>query len=244
MIFNAHPRLYWGEFGANWDPAWLEFVRNDEGDARLVVSGKSLAPSDFLQSVSHGPFETARPFPGWATIPSRYSLSAARDWHLLFAWPFAFGLLFFLIGGWLSGHIQRRFHLRRRDLDRRHLWHEIKSHARLRFASGDAAREYNSLQRWSYGLIVLVVIPMQIVTGLAMSPAMDAAWPWLTELFGGRQTARSVHFLCAFALLAFLVVHIAMVIAAGPINEMRAMITGRYRLPGKAAKEAHDDQAA
>jgi thiosulfate reductase cytochrome b subunit len=70
-----------------------------------------------------------------------------------------------------------------------------------------------------------------VLTGLAMSPAMSAAWPWLLDLFGGRQSARSIHFIVAFLLVLFFLVHIVMVILAGPFNELRSMITGRYRLP-------------
>jgi thiosulfate reductase cytochrome b subunit len=68
-------------------------------------------------------------------------------------------------------------------------------------------------------------------TGLAMSPALDAAGPWLLDIFGGRQSARSIHFICATAILAFILVHLAMVALAGPINEIGSMITGRFRVP-------------
>jgi thiosulfate reductase cytochrome b subunit len=64
-----------------------------------------------------------------------------------------------------------------------------------------------------------------------MSPAMDAGWPWLLDLFGGRASARSIHFICAMALLAFIAVHLVMVVLAGPINEIGSMITGRFRVP-------------
>ncbi len=70
-----------------------------------------------------------------------------------------------------------------------------------------------------------------ILTGLTMSPSMDATWPWLLDIFGGRQSARSIHFICAWLLVGFIIVHVLMVILAGPINEIRSMITGRYRLP-------------
>ncbi len=79
--------------------------------------------------------------------------------------------------------------------------------------------------------MIFVLIPGVVLTGLTMSPAIDAAWPWLLELFGGRQSARSIHFLCAMGLALFIVVHLLMVVLAGPFNEMRSMITGRYRLP-------------
>jgi thiosulfate reductase cytochrome b subunit len=74
-------------------------------------------------------------------------------------------------------------------------------------------------------------MPVTILAGLTISPAMAAAWPWLLDLFGGRQSARSIHFIAAFLLVLFVLVHLAMVVLAGPFNEIHSMITGRYRLP-------------
>lgn len=79
--------------------------------------------------------------------------------------------------------------------------------------------------------MLLVLLPTIVLTGLTMSPAMNAAWPWLLDLFGGRQSARSIHFIAATLIVVFILVHVAMVVLAGPINEVRSMITGRYRLP-------------
>jgi thiosulfate reductase cytochrome b subunit len=79
--------------------------------------------------------------------------------------------------------------------------------------------------------VLFALLPLVILTGLTMSPGLDAALPWLLDLFGGRQSARSLHFLAAAGLVAFFLVHIAMVVLAGPINEVRSMITGWYRLP-------------
>jgi thiosulfate reductase cytochrome b subunit len=76
-----------------------------------------------------------------------------------------------------------------------------------------------------------VLIPLVILTGLTMSPGMDAAWGWLVDVFGGRQSARSIHFICAFLIAGFILVHLIMVVLAGPLNEIRAMITGWYRVP-------------
>ena len=90
---------------------------------------------------------------------------------------------------------------------------------------------YGLLQKISYAAVLFLLLPLMIATGLAMSPGMDAAWPWLTEVMGGRQSARSIHFIVAFALVAFVIVHLVMVILAGPLNEVRSMITGWYRLP-------------
>ncbi len=202
MIFNAHPRLYWGEFGANPDKAWLEIAETN-GVA----------------------------FPGWATIPSTYSLADARLWHLAFAWVLALGLLFYLIWGLVRGHILRDLHIRLAEWKPAHIWHDIKQHASLRFPTGAAALRYNVLQKLAYCGVLFVLLPLIILTGLTMSPSLNAGFPVLLDLFGGRQSARSLHFIAAFGLIAFFLVHIAMVILAGPFNEVRSMITGWYRLP-------------
>jgi Ni/Fe-hydrogenase b-type cytochrome subunit len=199
MIFNAHPHLYWGQYGANFDHSWLSFK--------------------------------GRPIPGWATIPSTYNLAAARRWHLAFAWVLVLGFLIFLIVSLFNRHLQRDLAPRPDELSPRHIWDDIKDHARLRFPTGEAALRFNILQKLAYLGIIFVVLPLVILTGLTMSPAMDAAWPWLTELFGGRQSARSIHFLCAAAIVLFIIVHLVMVVLAGPINEIGSMITGRFRLP-------------
>jgi Ni/Fe-hydrogenase b-type cytochrome subunit len=202
MIFNAHPHLYWGRFGANFDHSWLTF--------------------------------RSRPFPGWATIPSTYNLAAARRWHLAFAWPLVVGLVIFLITSLVNRHAQRDLAPTADEVRPTHIWQDVKDHARLHFPTGEAALRYNILQKLSYVGVIFVLLPLMILTGLTMSPAMDAAWPWLLDLFQGRQSARSIHFICAAALLAFILVHLVMVVLAGPFNEVRSMITGRFRIaPGQ-----------
>lgn len=199
MIFNAHPHLYWGQYGANFDHPWLSF--------------------------------SGRPIPGWATIPSYYSLAGARRWHLAFAWLLSIGLIAFLVTSLINRHVQHDLAPTPAELHPAHVWHDVKEHARLRFPTGEAALRFNILQKISYVGVIFVLLPLMILTGLTMSPAMDAAWPWLLDLFGGRQSARSIHFIVAAALLLFILVHLAMVVLAGPINEIRSMITGRYRVP-------------
>ena len=111
------------------------------------------------------------------------------------------------------------------------MWQDIKAHVRLRFPTGKAAMQYNILQKLAYGGVLFVLLPGAILTGLTMSPGMNAALPWLVDIFGGRQSARSLHFLCTFALAGFFFIHIAMVLLAGPVNELRSIVTGWYRLP-------------
>jgi Ni/Fe-hydrogenase b-type cytochrome subunit len=205
MIFNAHPHLYWGQFGANFDHPWLTFK--------------------------------GRPFPGWATIPSTYNLAAARRWHLAFAWLLVTGLVAFLAVSLWNRHVQRDLAPTRDEARPKHIWQDIKEHARLRFPAGDAALRYNILQKISYVGVIFLLLPLMILTGLAMSPSMDAAWPWLLDLFAGRQSARSIHFVCAAAVLLFIIVHLVMVVLAGPINEIGSMITGRFRVPPESPAE-------
>ncbi len=230
MIFNAHPRLYWGEYGANPDYAWLE-IGAAQGEGRLRVGGLSLESTGVL-GLSPGPDGSMQrvAFPGWATIPSQYSLADARLWHLAFAWVLGLGALVYLLWSLANGHIRRDLLLARGEWRLAHIWRDIKQHARLRFPTGAAALRYNVLQKFAYLSVLLVLLPLVILTGLAMSPGFDAAVP-ISAAFAGRQSARSLHFLAAFGLLAFILVHVIMVVLAGPINEMRSMITGWYRLP-------------
>jgi thiosulfate reductase cytochrome b subunit len=238
MIFNAHPRLYWGEFGANYDPAWLEIGATADGEGVLKIGGAAIPTTGVLGVSNDGQGQLQEvAFPGWATIPSYYSLAVARLWHLAFAWVLAVGLALFLLWSLVNGHLRRGIHITRQEWRPSHIWHDVKEHARLRFPRGEAAMRYSVLQKLAYAAVLFLLLPLAIATGLAMSPGIDAAWPWLTELLGGRQSARSIHFITAFALVGFLIVHLVMVILAGPLNEIRSMITGWYRL----APEREDD---
>lgn len=231
MIFNAHPRLYWGQYGANPDKAWLE-IGAIGGVGALRIGPVTVPTTGVLGVYTDGSGEVQQhAFPGWATIPTGYDLASARLWHLAFAWILAFGLLAYLLWSLVNGHLRRDIHITAREWRPSHIWHDVREHARLRFPTGAAALKYNVLQKIAYAGVLFGLLPLMILTGLAMSPAMDAAWPWLTAIWGGRQSARSIHFLCAFGLVAFVVVHLAMVVLAGPINEVRSMITGWYRLP-------------
>ena len=231
MIFNAHPRLYWGQYGANPDHAWFAvgatpttgFVRI--GETRIETTGVLGRWTD-KQGV-----EQTWAFPGWATIPTTYSLADGRRWHLFFAWVLVIGLTLYMIWTAFGGHLRRDLHVRRGEWSPRHIWRDIKDHARLRFPRGEAAARYNILQKLSYIGVIFILLPLMIFTGLTMSPGMGAAWPWLLDVFGGRQSARSLHFIAAWLLVAFFVVHIGMVLLAGPVNEIRSMVSGWFRLP-------------
>lgn len=164
-------------------------------------------------------------FPDWMTIPGYYSLAVARDWHILLAWPFALLLLFCWVAMLANRHFARDIATTRRE------WHpaaircDIAAHLKLDFDHG--AGKYNFLQKLSYGLVLGVLLPGMVLTGIAISPGMGPNFTWLVDLLGGRQSARSLHFILAFALLGFLIVHVALVLLSGPWGQMRAMITGK-----------------
>lgn len=233
MIFNAHPRLYWGQYGANADPAWLEI--GSTADKGMVTIGRlSVDTTGILGLWRDGDGHVQhRAFPGWATIPTQYSLAAARRWHLAFAWFLVLGGLAYGLRSLANRHIQADLLPGLDELRARNMWQSIRDHARLRLPTGEAAAHYNILQKLAYLAVLFGLLPLMVLSGLAMSPGMDAAWPWLIDLFAGRQSARSIHFICAAMIAAFILIHLLMVLLAGPFNEIRSMVTGHYRLPRK-----------
>ena len=189
-ISNAHPRLYWGDWGFAPEHAWLEVPR----------------------------------FPGWITIPDYYSLAAARDWHILLAWPFALVLLFMWVAMLVNRHFKRDLTTTRKEWKPAHVWEDIKQHAKFNFEHGEG--KYNFLQKVSYGLVLGVFLPMMVFTGMAISPGVEPFFGWFADLVGGRQSARSLHFIFAFLLIGFLVLHVLLVIVHKPFHHLKGMITG------------------
>lgn len=196
-ILNAHPHLYWGQYGANPDRPWF--------------------------NPPHAP--------SYLTIPAGYNLALARRWHLSFALVFAFALLAFIVSSLVNRHFQNDLHIRLKELAPAHLWFDAKEHAALRFHDPERPNARNIFQKLAYVAALFGLIPAMILSGLALSPTMTAAWPWMLDLLGGRASARSVHFLAATGLVAFIVVHLVLVILAGAWGETRAMVTGWWRVP-------------
>jgi len=164
-------------------------------------------------------------FPAWATLPQRYDLAEARDWHNSAVWVFALALAFMWIAMLANRHFQRDIVTDKREWRPAHLWHEIKTHARLDFEPAGNAK-YNTLQKISYAAVLGILLPFMVLTGLAISPGIEPAAPWLVDLLGGRQSARSLHFLASWALFAFFVLHVALVLVSGVIGQMWSMIAG------------------
>lgn len=242
QIFNAHPALYWGEAGADPEKAVFEIGADDSRDrppAGFLRLGSTTIETTGILGLSRSAKGNLleRGFPGWATLPSWRDLSMGRRWHFFFAWVFVANLLVYFAAGLVGGHFRRDLLPGREELRLRTLVRDAADHLRLKFRRGESARHYNPLQKLTYLAVIFVLLPAMVLTGLAMSPGMDAIFPWLTQIFGGRQSARTVHFIAASLIVLFVFIHVAMVLLAGPLNELRGMITGRFAIAKEAGHE-------
>jgi thiosulfate reductase cytochrome b subunit len=233
QIFNAHPALYWGAKSDFAKPLVAMTAQRKDDDVvggATTVLGATFDTTGFLGASRDETGQLAeRGFPGWATIPSYQDLATGRRWHFFFAWLLVANGALYLANLFIRRRLGDFVPTRR---EWRALPASILEHLRLRLPN---SARYNVLQKLAY-LGVLVAFPVLALAGLTMSPAMDAAFPWLLTLFGGRQSARTIHFILAFSLLGFVFVHVIMVLVSGFLNNMRAMITGRYRI----GERAHD----
>ncbi len=244
QIFNAHPALYWGET-SHFDTPLLamQAVRGADGKGRGITRvGDASFDTTGLFGVSARGSDGAnvkRGFPEWATIPGPRSLATARRWHFFFAWLWAINGACYLAWSLASRHLQRDLAMRKRDW--RDIPRSILDHLRLRHPRGEAAMRYNPLQKLAYLGVVFVLAPLALLTGLSMSPQLDSLMSGFISLVGGRQSARTLHFAALSLFVLFTVVHVLMVVFAGPVNELRSMITGRFRVREGVAEGARDD---
>lgn len=230
QIFNAHPALYWGSTSDFKNPFLVigpEVSEDGEQIGAVRILDQYMFETTGVLGLSDG---AARAFPGWATMPSPQWLAMGRHWHFTFAWIFVLNGLVYIGYGLWSGHLRRGILPTGRQL--RHIAGTVREHIRLRFPEGEEARHYNVLQKLTYLLVLFVLGPMMILTGLTMSPNVNAAAPWLLDVFGGRQSARTIHFLSAAGFVAFVIIHVAAVLLSGAWNNLRSMLTGRYDLKG------------
>ncbi len=240
QIFNAHPTLY---FGSTSEPQHavlsLDAVERQDGSyAGVTRIGSHSFDTTGVLGLSRG-YDgqlEGRGFPQWITLPSYRDLATGRRWHFFFAWLLVLNGLAYLIYAFVSGHVRRDLSPTRDELG--DIGHSISEHVRLRFPKGEEAKHYNVLQKLAYLAVIFGLLPLVFLTGLTMSPGMDAAFPFLLDVFGGRQSARTIHFLCALGLTLFFIVHIVMVFASGAFNNIRSMITGRFVIEPQEA--AHD----
>ena len=230
QIFNAHPELYWGQ-QSDFGHGWLAMGAYSSGGQLHGVTkvGPALFHTTGLLGASkENGVLTPRGFPDWLTIPPQRFLALGRRWHFFFAWLFAINGAILIASGILSGHLRKDLLPTAGQLKPTRVLGEIWHHVLLRFPKGDAARRYNVLQKGAYLGVVALLLPLMVLTGMTMSPSLDAIFPFLVEMFGGRQSARSVHFIVASLIVLFFLVHIVMVVLSGTWNNVRSMITGRY----------------
>ena len=174
------------------------------------------------------PLLEIRGFPYWLTIPGLQWLAMARRWHFFFAWLLVVNGIAFVTYSILSRHLHRD--LVPTGQDWRSIGRSIFDHLRFRHATGEAAKHYNVLQKFAYLAVIFFLLPLMILMGLGMSPALDALSPGWVDIFFGRQFIRTIHFVIAWALVLFVIVHVFEVIVTGFWNNLRSMITGYYRV--------------
>lgn len=235
-IFNAHPALYWGKSSYTGAPPVMQIYSRERHNGELAgvtrVFGQEFTTTGFLgvSKDSRG-VPDERGFPSWLTLPGNRWLSMARRWHFFFAWILvAAGIVF-------VGYTIISRHLRRDLLPTREDWRSIGrtfiDHLLLRHPTGEAAKNYNVLQKLAYLSVIFLLFPLAILNGLGMSPGMDAFLTGWVDLFGGRESTRTIHFIVAWALVAFVAIHVFQVVVTGFWNNLRSMITGYYRIPNR-----------
>ena len=240
-IFNAHTALYFGKSSYNAKPAVFEIksMQTTTGQLKGVTSifGYQFNTTGVLGASfdANGEF-IARGFPSWLTIPGPRWLSMARLWHFFFAWVFVINGLCYVTYALLTKHVQRDLAVSKQE--RGTIWQSIKDHIRFKHDTGEDAKHYNVLQKIAYLSVIFILLPLVILMGWAMSPFLNSLLPGWVDLFGGRQSARTIHFIVAWLLVGFVFIHVFQVIITGLWNNLRSMITGKFKIePSKMDKE-------
>jgi thiosulfate reductase cytochrome b subunit len=233
QIFNAHAELNWGKSSYDGTPPVLTISSRENANGEITgytrIFGHEFDTTGVLGASKAANGRTVRAaFPSWVTIPGMKWLSLARAWHFFFAWLFVVnGIAFVLYAIW-SRHLARD--LAPTGADLKGIGASIKDHLRFRHPSGEAAKRYNVLQKFAYLIVIFILLPLAVLMGFAMSPWLNALFAGWVDLFGGRQAARTIHFIVAWLLVAFVLIHVFEVIVTGLWNNLRSMITGRYRV--------------
>jgi thiosulfate reductase cytochrome b subunit len=232
QIFNAHPNLYWGDSSYSKHPAILTVTTGEKetgGEIGLTrVFGHNFNTSGILGLSREDGDLIERAFPAWITIPSNQWLAMGRRWHLFFAWVLVINGIVYVVHSVLSRHFSSDLAPTRGDW--RSIGRSVLDHLRLRHPLGEAARHYNILQKLTYLVVIFVLLPFMVLTGCAMSPRLDSLAGGWVDLLGGRQSSRTLHFIVAWTLVLFVLIHVFEVIVSGLWNNIRSMITGRYKV--------------
>lgn len=233
QIFNAHPALYWGD-RSDRDQAVLSIrpMQTESGEIRgmTTILGHQFDTTGVLGYSD----DMRRAFPAWATIPSAKWLAMGRQWHLFFAWFFVINGLVFTAYAFASRHATRDLAPTGKEF--RGIGKSLRDHLLLRHPSGKEAKRYNILQKLAYATVLFIVAPLIVFTGLAMSPTIDTTFPWLLTISGGRQAARTIHFVACFSFIGFIVIHVLQVILTGFFNNIRSMVTGWFLVQHKGVR--------
>ncbi len=236
-ILNVHPRFYWGEVGNAYTPAFLALDSSEPGGPRPATH-----PAPAVLVVGHRRFDVTGRLGVVADAggdglyfliadtPESWHFGAMRAWHFAIAWILVLGWLGYTVYLIASGQLRSRLLPRVSELRPGAIAHDVLNHLRFHRPTGEEAKSYNLLQKLSYVLVIFVLLPLMVLTGLTMSNAVTARFPELFVLLGGRESARTIHFLCASALVLFVVIHVIQLFVAGFLNEMRSMITGRFAI--------------
>ncbi|MET0405402.1 MAG: molybdopterin-dependent oxidoreductase [Cystobacter sp.] len=204
QILFAHPKLYWRD-DCLPGSEWLRFTRKKMPRDRLWTS-----------------MDEEEPAPSWLALPGGRTLGLGRHWHYVsvLGWVLS-GLLYVLLllgtGEW------RRLLPTSWDIFPE-AWRALVTY--LHFEMPRETGRYNALQQLSYAGVVFILAPLQILTGLALSPALDARWTWYSRLFGSRQGARSLHFIGLALFFLFTLIHVSEVIIHGTGHEMARIVLG------------------
>ena len=233
QIFNAYPVIHFGKSSYDGTPPVLEI------GARMKPSGEPQGVTRFLGKEydttgwlgvtrgANGAY-VASTFPQWMMLPGPQWLSMARSWHFFFAWVFLLNGLAFVLYAVASRHLTRDLAPTGGEL--RGIGTSIRDHLRFRHPKGEAAKRYNVLQKIAYLVVIFILLPLMVIMGLALSPWLNAVLAGWVDIVGGRQSARSIHFIVAWMLVAFVLIHVFQVIVTGLWNNLRSMITGRYKV--------------
>ena len=215
VILMSHPRLYWGQVGNDLTPALFE----------LPIS----------RNYQHGGWEKSTQFfdaEGSPVTASRtYDIFNQNGWgrslHFLSAWFLVLTGVVYLLAGIFTGHFRNNLWPRARELSRQEFWRDLINHLRMQIPSATGGPQYSLLQKCTYLSVIFVLLPLMVMTGLTMSPAITAAYPFLLKMFAGAQSARTIHFFASVALVLFLLVHVVMVIRSGFKKQITAMTFGK-----------------
>ncbi len=253
QIFNAHPSLTWGKSSYNGHAPILE-IGAEQGDGGRPIGvtrvfGAPLHTTGVLGLSRDASGDMAqRAFPSWITLPGSQWLAMARRWHFFFAWVFVINGLFYVTYAIISRHLSRDLAPTHQDWTS--IGQSIRDHVRFRHPQGEAARRYNILQKITYLAVIFGLLPFAILMGLAMSPRLDSMIPGWVDVVGGRQSARTLHFLSAGTIVLFVLVHVFEVVISGLWNNMRSMLTGQYAIrsemkpvAGSSLPDAPDNHA-